>query len=116
MPNLGQFASNLGPDAQQAVQQAIARRQQGSQPVAQLSQVTPASQQGQTPQPPPIPQGAPSAVPQGVQAAPTPPPSEAEIIEKALAQRLSSISKVEVAQTTPQQGPQQAPVGGGSVR
>jgi len=113
-PQLGSFAAG-SPEVQEAVRAAIARRQGGQAPVAQLGQT------GQAPPTvtPPVPQGAPSAVPQGAQAAPTPPPSEAEIIEKALAQRLSSISKVEIAQAVPpapRQSPQQAPVGGGSVR
>ena len=108
----GSFAAQ-DPGAQEAVQAAIARRQGGQQPVPQLSQT---GQQAPTVTPP-VPQGAPQGIPQGAQAAPTP-PSEAEIIEKALSQRLSSISKVEEAQAIPpkppKQSPMQAPVGGGS--
>ena len=116
MPNgqqvqLGSFAAG-SPDVQEAVRAAISRRQAGQQPVAQLGQT------GQQPPTvtPPIPAGAPQAMPAGAQA-PTTPPSEAEIIEKALSQRLASISKVEEAQVIPpkepRQPPQQAPIGGG---
>ena len=115
MPQLGSFSAG-DPQTQQAVQEAIARRQGGQQPVPQLSQ-TGQGQPTVTP-PPPAQQAIPGGQsPQGatVPESPTIANPEAELILKALSQRLGSISAVEKAQVIPpkQPSPQQAPVGGG---
>lgn len=111
---MGSAFAGMGANPQNALQQAIEARQSGGQPVPQLSQVTPASPQGQPPVNPRVNAGTPQAVPQGMGQA-VQPSSEAELIIKALGQRLSSISAVEKAQVVPPkaQAPQAAPVGGG---
>ena len=101
MPNLGSFGQGMGGDPQQALQMAIAARQQGGQPVSQLSQVSGASPQGQTPQPAPVGANPPVGTPQ-VQAPQSPPKSEAEQLGQALAKRLAAISKVEESMLGPQ--------------
>ena len=105
--NLGSFGAGLGQGAQNPLAAAIAARQGQGAPVPQLNQTTPASAQGQSPQAPPVPSGAPSGMPmpQGM-AGGTPPSTEAELIVKGLTDRLKAISKVE-------QQPLAAPVGGG---
>ena len=102
----GQFG--MGQDVS-AVRDAMAARQQGGPPTPALSQVSGGAPSG----PSPMAQG--PAGPAPAMGAPAPmgasamaPKSEAEIIVKALDQRLRAISKVEEAQS-----PKQAPVGGG---
>lgn len=106
MPNLGQFGmgANVNP-----VQAAIQARQTGGAPVSALNQMSGAAQAGSSPAPQ-APVGPAPAMP-APQMSPTAqaPTSEAEIIVKALNDRLKSISKVEEFQSQPQQ----APVGGG---
>lgn len=86
---------------------AISARNKGQAPVGQLNQMSPASPQG-SPLPPNVPSNAPSAGPR-----PTPPnsqpSSEAELIIKALSQRLGAISAVDKAKSQPTL--QSAPVG-----
>src|SRR3990167_7734081 len=107
MPNLGQFG--LGqPNAQDALQQAIQARSQGTS-VPQLNQTMQGSPQpGQAPTTAAVPQvgGAPTG---GEPKAPT---SESELIVKALDQRLRAISKVEEANLAPALAPAQ---GGGGM-
>ncbi len=93
--NLGSFGRDLGPGAQDPMQQAIAARQTGGQPVPQLNQTTPAAPSGPSPQPGPAPQTAVGGPPQGAAA---PPKSETEIILKAMDARLKLIGKIEEAQ------------------
>lgn len=88
--NLGSFGQ--GPGTQDALQQAIQARSQGSRPVPQLNQ----TMQG-SPQPPQVPQTG------GEMATPTAktPVTEAEIILKAFDSRLKTISKIEEANLAP---------------
>jgi len=97
MPNTGSFGASV-PGGEGAVAEAIARRQQGAQPIPQLQQQGPA----QTP-PLPSPQGQAGPSQQG-QAPGALTPAESELIVKSLGQRLSSISAVEKAKAIPQQG------------
>lgn len=90
MANTGSFGTGLGPEASQAIQEAIDARAQGGQPTPALSQVTPASPQGQPPVTPDV-----TGQPPMPQASPKPPSSEAEVILKAMSDRLKTISKVE---------------------
>jgi len=93
-PNMGQMGMGGNQDA---LQQAIMARQSGAAPVPQMNQ----TMQG-SPQPSPVSGSAP--MPIDGQPAQKAPNSEAELIVKALSQRLGMISKTEQA----------APVGGGS--
>ena len=83
-PNLGSM------QGQDALQQAIARRQQGGQTISPLSQVPSGEQPSQTPPPGQV------AQPQA-----KPPASESELIVKGLTQRLQAISEVDKAQMAP---------------
>ena len=103
-PNLGSFSAG-DPQAQEAVQAAIAARQQGTAPVPQGQPVSP-EPQGPTATPSP-----------GGATAPTKrvPQSEAEMIVLGLSDRLKAIGATEKAAVSPElPSPQAAPVGGGS--
>ena len=115
MPQLGSFQAG-SPDAQQAIQAAIQARQQQGQQVPQLSQGATSSPQPGSQVNSATPQAIPAGMGQG-QASQTPPPTDTQMILKAMDQKLRSISKVEEHQAgivkAPAQSPQAAPVGGG---
>ena len=92
--NLGSFGQGQPGQPQDALQQAIQARSQGTQPVPQLNQ----TMQG-SPQP-----GQPPTTDIGSAPQPKAPTTEAEIIVKALDSRLKSISEVEKGSVTPAQG------------
>lgn len=110
MIQTGSFGMGQGVDP---IQQAMQARQQGGEMPPQLEQTM-----GNPNVPPQVPAGAPNATPQmsdpGV-SAPKPPTTEAELIIKAMSQRLGSISKVEQAGIQPPspQTPAFSPEGAG---
>lgn len=109
MANFGSFGSAIGGGS--AISAALQRRRTGDSvsPLSQVSGAAP-SFSGAAPMPPtPAPQGAmPTGAPTGAPtggAGPSP-TSEAELIIKALSERLRSLSKVDIAKLEP---PQLAP-------
>ena len=102
-PNTGSFGAAIAPGAGDPIAEAMARRGQGGAPATAQSSMTQTPIPAQVPQTnPSMPQSSPS-MGQGSASIVAEPPksSEAELIIRALSQKLSSLSKIEESQAIP---------------